>query len=398
MSGTPTVVLGGADLEGLELLFSGLLGNVNGYCLPGTRPAQWLIEPTLRVPHGVARLVSVGTDLIAQDPDGTPLASIAVAHLLPTGDGSAWLAGSVAELRRPEHGPARALRLSPTVDFSDSVVASFSGAARSGDVLRAVSAAKGRQLELVAVGSQDAAESARLVADLEDCAPQVGARVWYVPSMEWAGEVEISSYVIRKLGARSPLEFRQKAVGSPTGAVVLFTGLSGAGKSTIARALVERVMRDGTAKPVLLDGDHIRRELAAELSFSLEDRDRNLRRIAWVAARVAEAGGLAVCAPIAPFEASRAAMRAAVEPDSPFLMVYVSTPLAVAEQRDRKGLYKKARAGLISDFTGIDSPYEPPADADVIVDSSEVNVEDCVSAVVRVLEQRALLSEPPAGT
>lgn len=101
-------------------------------------------------------------------------------------------------------------------------------------------------------------------------------------------------------------------------------------------------------------------------------------------------GGLAVCAPIAPFESSRAAMRAKVEPASPFIVVYVSTPLAVAEARDRKGLYKKARAGLISDFTGIDSPYEEPLDADVVIDTSLHSVDACVDLVMADLEERGL--------
>jgi sulfate adenylyltransferase len=175
--------------------------------------------------------------------------------------------------------------------------------------------------------------------------------------------------------------------------VLLFTGLSGAGKSTVARALVESVTARGLAKPVLLDGDDVRQELSAGLGYGREDRERNLTRIAWVAARVAEVGGLAVCAPIAPFASAREAMRQRVEPKSPFLVIHVATPMAVAEARDRKGLYAKARAGLIPDFTGIDSPYEVPQDADLVIDTSRTGVGECVDSVLGMLREKGLVVE-----
>ena len=175
------------------------------------------------------------------------------------------------------------------------------------------------------------------------------------------------------------------------GLLIVLSSPSGAGKSTVARALVEHLHAHTRQPAVLLDGDDVRREIAGELGFSREDRDRNLQRIAWVAARIAEVGGVAVCAPIAPFASSRDAMRAKVEPASPFLVVYVATPIEVAEARDRKGLYARARAGLIPDFTGIDSPYEVPADADLVLDTSRISVEDCVEQVLEMLAGRDVL-------
>jgi sulfate adenylyltransferase len=151
---------------------------------------------------------------------------------------------------------------------------------------------------------------------------------------------------------------------------VFFTGLSGSGKSTLARALVDALLEDGRRMLTVLDGDVVRRELSRGLGFSQADRDLNVRRIGWVAAEVARHGGLAICAPIAPYAATRALVRAEAEAVGDFFLVHVATPLAVCEQRDRKGLYAKARAGLIPQFTGISDPYEQPDDAELVVDTS----------------------------
>ncbi|MFC6235796.1 adenylyl-sulfate kinase, partial [Leucobacter soli] len=249
----------------------------------------------------------------------------------------------------------------------------------------------------IAEGTADPAASARLVDELRRVAELVpGAEVRFVPRVELgagagAGAVDVTGLVLAGLGAQSVLDFRTPSAGGSGGAVILFTGLSGAGKSTLARALVDRIAGESSHRAVLLDGDDLRRELASELTFSAEDRHRNLERQAWVAARVAEAGGIAVCAPIAPFSASRAAMRAKVEPAAEFVVIHVSTPISVAEQRDRKGLYARARAGLIRDFTGIDSPYEAPEDADLALDTSELSVEACTEAVIGLLNEKGLL-------
>jgi sulfate adenylyltransferase len=180
---------------------------------------------------------------------------------------------------------------------------------------------------------------------------------------------------------------RARREGSRRGAVVLFTGLSGSGKSTIARALADELEDDGR-RVTLLDGDEVRQHLSAELGFDAASRERNVERIGWVAAEVARHGGIAVAAPIAPFAASRARVRAMAEPHGPFLLVWVSTPLDVCEARDRKGLYARARAGEVADFTGISSPYEEPDDADLVLDTSTTGVEQAVRSIRAVLEAR----------
>lgn len=182
--------------------------------------------------------------------------------------------------------------------------------------------------------------------------------------------------VAEELGrARPPRERR--------GLVVFFTGLSGSGKSTIARGLHDVLLEDGERTVTLLDGDVIRRLLSSELKFSRGDRDLNIRRLGFVAAEVARHGGMAVCCPIAPYAATRAEIRQMVQAvGGDFVLVYVATPLEVCERRDRKGLYAKARTGQIPAFTGVSDPYQEPTDADLVIDTSSTTVAEAVDAVL----------------
>ncbi|MCK9795015.1 adenylyl-sulfate kinase [Isoptericola sp. 4D.3] len=171
------------------------------------------------------------------------------------------------------------------------------------------------------------------------------------------------------------------------GAVVFFTGLSGSGKSTVARALAAELDDEGL-HTTLLDGDEVRHHLSKGLGFDRESRELNVERIGYVASLVSSHGGVAVAAPIAPFASGRARVRELAQQAGLFLLVHVSTPLEVCEARDRKGLYAKARRGEIPEFTGISSPYEAPTDADVVIDTSQVDVSDAVARVRAALAQR----------
>ena len=173
--------------------------------------------------------------------------------------------------------------------------------------------------------------------------------------------------------------------GIVSGAVVFLTGLSGAGKSTIAEALATDLRAAGRDVSII-DGDVLRQHVSADLGFDPASREANVRRAAELAATFAAEGQVVISALIAPFERSRREARAIVEPVAPFLLVYVSTPLEVAETRDPKGLYKRARAGEIADFTGIDSPYEPPMDADLVVETTRTRVPEAVAEIRRALE------------
>jgi sulfate adenylyltransferase len=176
------------------------------------------------------------------------------------------------------------------------------------------------------------------------------------------------------------------------GLVLFFTGLSGSGKSTLARALMDRILEAGERTVTSLDGDVVRRNLSAGLTFSREDRETNIRRIGWVAAEISRHGGIAVCSPIAPFSQTRSQVRAMVEDaGGAFFLVHVATPLEECERRDRKGLYAKARRGEIPEFTGISSPYEEPDDASVRVDTTGRTIEECLDQVILVLNEHGYL-------
>jgi sulfate adenylyltransferase len=175
---------------------------------------------------------------------------------------------------------------------------------------------------------------------------------------------------------------------------ILFTGLSGSGKSTVARALVQALAEEGSRTVTLLDGDVVRRHLSAGLGFSRADRDRNVLRIGFVAAEIARHGGVAVCAPIAPFAETRRGFREMVNEQGDFLLIHVATPLEVCEARDRKGLYSRARAGEIPEFTGISSPYEPPDDADLVLDTSEVTIAEATTQLIDLLRAGRWLPPP----
>ena len=178
---------------------------------------------------------------------------------------------------------------------------------------------------------------------------------------------------------------------SERGFTVFFTGLPSSGKSTLANYLVGKLMEDGRRSVTLLDGDIVRRQLSSELGFSQRDRDTNIRRIGYVASEITKAGGIAVCAPIAPYDSARREVRSTVSQYGDFIEVYVSTPVEICEQRDRKGLYAKARAGLLKGFTGVDDPYERPMTADLEIDTSEKSPLEAVSEILEQLIFRRLI-------
>jgi len=169
------------------------------------------------------------------------------------------------------------------------------------------------------------------------------------------------------------------------GLVIFFTGLSGSGKSTLARALRDALSERGDRTVSLLDGDLVRTLLSAGLTFSRADRDLNIARIGFVATEIARHGGIAICAPIAPYAQARHEVRRAVQEVGDFLLIYVATPAEVCEARDRKGLYAKARAGLIDHFTGVSDPYEEPDDADLVIDTSVLTRQEALAAVINLL-------------
>ena len=178
---------------------------------------------------------------------------------------------------------------------------------------------------------------------------------------------------------------------SRQGVTIFFTGLSGSGKSTIANVLLTKFLEVGGRPVTLLDGDLVRKHLSSELGFSKEHRDINIRRIGYVASEITKNGGIAICAPIAPYDATRKHVRQMIEPYGGFILVHVATSVEVCEQRDRKGLYAKARAGILKEFTGISDPYEAPSDADVTINTGDLSAEEAAQEIILHLEREGFI-------
>jgi sulfate adenylyltransferase len=171
------------------------------------------------------------------------------------------------------------------------------------------------------------------------------------------------------------------------GFTVFFTGLPSSGKSTLANVLMVKLLEAGGRPVTLLDGDIVRKHLSSELGFSKEHRDINIRRIGFVASEITKNGGIAICAPIAPYDYVRKEVRKMISACGGFVLVHVMTPLDVCEQRDRKGLYAKARLGIVKEFTGISDPYEEPGDAEIRINTTAVPPEKCVRRILAYLEE-----------
>jgi sulfate adenylyltransferase len=190
--------------------------------------------------------------------------------------------------------------------------------------------------------------------------------------------------VIQELRVRYPDRTRQ-------GFTVFFTGLSGSGKSTVANILMAKLMESRSRPVTLLDGDIVRKNLSSELGFSKEHRDLNIQRIGFVASEITKNRGVAICAPIAPYQSVRQQNRDLIQQYGGYIEVFVSTPVEVCEKRDRKGLYAKARAGIIKGFTGIDDPYEAPEKAEIVLDTTDRSPEDCAQEILLHLKNEGYM-------
>ena len=184
---------------------------------------------------------------------------------------------------------------------------------------------------------------------------------------------------------------------SRQGFTVFFSGLPSSGKSTLANVLMVKLLEIGGRPVTLLDGDIVRKHLSSELGFSKEHRDINIRRIGFVASEITKNGGIALCAPIAPYDSVRKEVRSMIEQRGSFILVHVATPVEVCEQRDRKGLYAKARAGIIQGFTGVSDPYEEPDDAELVIDAAKMPPHECVAMILEYLEENSYTCKPQAG-
>ncbi len=385
------------ELDDLELLVTGALA-----------PTVVFNEPdspiTLSLPDDVVEQAIAAGSVELVDPEGLPLAQITMPG------------GTIEPLTQTQYGPFRHLYLTPAetrrryhgctfvplVDaLTDPQVAALSAV---GPLVLVPLVGHGTP-ELSATGLIRAtlAAAARLpaaavvaVALATHGDPDVDHDLGVQVLENYAHGDPVIGVADDPKGAYSPeiaaiVAFERPAP-ADQGLVLFFTGLSGSGKSTLARALMDRLLEQGTRTVTSLDGDVVRRNLSAGLTFSKEDRETNIRRIGWVAAEIARHGGVAVCSPIAPFDETRQQVRAMVdEAGGAFFLVHVATPLEECERRDRKGLYAKARRGEIPEFTGISSPYEEPADADVRVDTTGRTIDEALDDVLTAIRTSGYL-------
>jgi sulfate adenylyltransferase len=187
------------------------------------------------------------------------------------------------------------------------------------------------------------------------------------------------------------------ALNGGPGLTIFFTGLSGAGKTTLAQTMRERLRAIDRRHVRLLDGDVLRRHLSPDLGFSREERDLHVRRVGYLASEITACGAIALCAAIAPYDVTRREVRALVEPVGAFRLVHVATPIEVCERRDVKGLYAKARSGQLARFTGVSDPYEPPGDAEIVVNATEMSVEEACAELEAALRAAGLIEACEAG-
>ena len=384
------------ELDDLELLGHGALAPLTGFNEPGSPVTLELPEPVLEAAReaGAVELV---------DPEGLPLARVTV-PAKKKHDVAGW---PVQVLATPEYGPYRRYHLSPAqvrAQHAGRTVVPVTDAltdeqlrtvnelgpvlllALTGHGTPALSPVALLRATLLAAEVLDAAVVAVPLASHGDAEADHDLGVQVVRT--YAGDDPVHALTE---GGELPLELREvverdRPAPGEQGLVIFFTGLSGSGKSTLARALMDRVLEQGERTLTSLDGDVVRRNLSAGLTFSKEDRETNIRRIGWVAAEISRHGGVAVCSPIAPFDATRQQVRQMVDDaGGAFFLVHVATPLEECERRDRKGLYKLAREGKIPEFTGISSPYEEPDDADVVVDTTGRTIDDALADVLEAL-------------
>ena len=403
----PTAV----ELDDLELLASGALRSIRAFNEPGS-------PVTLTLPEEIAAEARSTGAVELVDPEGLPLAL------------ATWPDGTVAPLTHAQHGPFRRLMLAPGAyrrQYAGRVVVPVSDPLTSAQVRELAGLGPLTLLALVGTGTPSLSPVALVRATLAASRLLPDAVVVTVP-LAAHGDPEadhaLGVEVVEVFAAGDPVHALTHATDGADpaeedypaevaaildqdqpppdlqGLVLFFTGLSGSGKSTLARALVDRLLERGERTVTSLDGDVVRRNLSAGLTFSREDRETNIRRIGWVAAEISRHGGVAVVSPIAPYDETRRQVRAMVEDaGGAFFLVHVATPLEECERRDRKGLYAKARAGLIPEFTGISSPYEEPQDADVRVDTTGRSIDDALHDVLRGLRAEGyldLLDDEPA--
>ena len=440
-----SVDLNRSQVNDLELLLSGAYTPLTGYLkqedyhsVSDSMRLQdgtlWPLPLSLELAKDLAEKITIDDHVALRDPEGVLLAILSVEDIFEK-KGQLLLGGKVEGIALPLHYDHRELRLlPPTKGTHPQVALVTAGILHQEELVKAAHFA-GKNNSRLLIQSLDSANDdifgriRCIKAALSDCAAKDiqlsilpttasnDARGWLLQAII-AGNYGCSAILssgdmslINEHSAETSVHGISLPAGSPEdtspevskelkkfypaknqqGFTVFFSGLSGSGKSTIANILRVKLLERATRNVTLLDGDIVRKNLSSELTFSREHRDLNILRIGFVAGEITRHGGIAICAPIAPYDAIRKQVRSLIGNNGGFILVHVATPLEVCEDRDRKGLYAMARAGKISEFTGISDPYEAPDDAELIIQTTEISAEQACDQVIAYLEASGYL-------
>lgn len=440
-----------AQVDDLELLLNGAYAPLRGYLgqvdhqsvCDSMRLADgtlWPLPLSLAINEDLAGKITPGDQIALRDPEGVLLAILFIEELFEKNN-QHLLGGKIEGISLPLHYDHIDLRIKPDAIPAEPRAGLVTGGILHRAELEAAllyAREHGAELLVQSLAREDDDLFGRircLKAALSNCpgnharlsilpsTPPADARGWLLQAIvakncgcaamlssgdmslveEHAEELAINPVslpagspddtfpeVSRELQSLHPPQNKQ-------GFTVFFSGLSGSGKSTIANILRVRLLERATRKVTLLDGDLVRKNLSSELTFSREHRDLNILRIGFVAAEITRHGGIAICAPIAPYDDIRKQVRSLIGNHGGFILVHVATPLEVCEARDRKGLYAMARAGKIREFTGISDPYEAPEDAELTIQTTEISAGQACDQVLAYLEGKGYLMPDTQG-
>ncbi|MFP6872586.1 MAG: adenylyl-sulfate kinase [Verrucomicrobiales bacterium] len=441
----------GSQVNNLELLLSGAYAPLRGYLgqtdyqsvCDSMRLADgtlWPLPLSLAINGDLAGKITPGNQIALRDPEGVLLAILFIEDLFEK-DNQQFLGGKIEGISLPLHYDHIDLRIKPDAMPAEPRVGLVTGGILHRAGLEAAvfyARERGAELLVQSLAREDDDLYGRircLKAALTSC-PGNHARLSILPSNPPADASGwlLQAIVAKNYGCTAILssgdmslvekhaeEIAINPVSLPAGSsddtfpevsrelqglhpphnkqgfTVFFSGLSGSGKSTIANILRVRLLERATHKVTLLDGDLVRKNLSSELTFSREHRDLNILRIGYVAGEITKHGGIAICAPIAPYDDVRKQVRSLIGNYGGFLLIHVATPLEICEARDRKGLYAMARAGKIREFTGISDPYEPPEDAELTIQTTDTSAEQACDQVLTYLERKGYLPPDTQG-
>ena len=449
--GMTSLDLSQSQVNDLELLLSGAYAPLNGYLNQADHQSVcesmrladgtlWPYPLSLEIPSELLENFRRNARIALRDPEGVLLATLSVEDIFENQERH-YAGGKVEGITLPIHYDHRHLRLLPnTAKPNKKVALVTSGVLHTEQLEKALHIARENNctilIQALDTGNDDIFGRIRCIKATLATYPELDIELSVLPATasndakgvllqaiiarnygcvaimssgdmslinEYSREISLSGVAIPKSSTKDLSNITTEELKRmypdkrDQGFTVFFTGLSGSGKSTIANILRVKILERMPRKVTLLDGDIVRKNLSSELTFSKNHRNLNVLRIGFVAGEITRHGGIAICAPIAPYDEIRKKVRSTVDRLGGFILIHVATPLEICESRDRKGLYAMARAGKISEFTGISDPYESPNDAELTIETTEISAEQACQQVIEYLVQEGYLDSAPGA-